>query len=140
MDEAPGSMLARLFLMGFIVTLCERPGSASKRSYGRRACMPLFHCLLGMSDLMRSPCGRGPRDSLQNGHLVTSPLSPLYDLVMVYCVVPGASTTRTSLDVEVDCMRDTHRSAWRRCRLKDQVDRGLIGTFQGGGRPLPLAA
>ena len=34
-------MLARLFLMGFIVTLCERPGSASKKpaaaSYGTGA-------------------------------------------------------------------------------------------------------
>src|ERR1700730_14292479 len=71
---------------------------------------------------------------------VTSPLSPLYDLVMVYVVVSGSSTTRTSRDVEVDCMPDRHRSAWRRCRLKDQVDRGLSGAFQGGGRPLPLAA
>ena len=117
MDEASGSMFARHFCARFIVTLCERPGPASEK-----------------------PCGNGLPDRVPNGYLVTSPLSPLYDLVMVYPVVSGASTTRTSLGMEVDCMPDRYRSPWRRCRLRDQVDRGLIAAFQGGGRPLPLAA
>ena len=52
--------------------------------------------------------------------LVTFPLSPLNNLVMVYCVVSGALTTRTSLGMEVDCMPDTHRSASRRRRPRSQ--------------------
>jgi hypothetical protein len=72
---------------------------------------------------------RDPEPEAQS--FVTSPLSPRYDPVRVYCVLSGASTTRTSLDVEVDCMPDRHRSAWRRCRPRDQVDRGLIATLQG---------
>jgi hypothetical protein len=116
-DEAPGSMFAQLFVRDLSLRY------VSER--GRR---------------VRSLRPRATGQAGRTGYLVTFPLSPRYGLVRVYSVVSGASTTRTSLDVEVDCMPDRHRSAWRRCRLMDQVVRGRIVTFQGGGRPLPLAA
>jgi len=97
-------MAANIFCAGFIVTLCERLRSTSKRSYGRRAFMPRFHCLLRST-------GRPP-----NGYPVTSPLSPLYDLVMVYSVVSGASTTE---------LRKTWR--WIACRTGIAPRHGVVG-------------
>ena len=121
-----------------------------------------------MSGRDKKRCWRESHGGPPNGHPVTFPLSPLYGLARVYSVVSGASTTRTSLDMEVDCMPIRHRSARRRRRPKDQAvgvavpvaipvatavaagdtaavdgavtDRKPVATFKEGGRPLPLAA
>jgi hypothetical protein len=92
-----------VFNAEFIVTLCERSGPASERSGGRSAFMS------------RLPCGpvRSRVGSCCNFSVIASLWSR-----RVYRVLLGASTTSTSLGMEVDCVPIRQRSAWRRRRLR----------------------